>query len=255
MTAGMKSPARDIDHLTLMSPNLGAAAAKLQKLGFNLTPPESEPRFICFQPAEDDIPNYLELVESDTTGIITVVNAAKFDGEERTVGWENEDGGKVKATLTVGSGGGPLPWVACRHKTPEAFAEPELIVHGNGALGMMAVHAVADDPKAVAKALAKVWKAEVDEIFAGCAVVKTEGAVELLIWSPTAYQAEYKEIEAMAPKRKPSIVGIAIAIERARPLQALLRANNIPFALTEGDRVLVAPEQSGGLMIEFMPQT
>ena len=39
------------------------------------------------------------------------------------------------------------------------------------------------------------------------------------------------------------------------PLQALLRANNIPFALTEGDRVLVAPEQSGGLMIEFMPQT
>ncbi len=254
MTASMKSPARDIDHLTLMSPSLGAAAAKLQKLGFNLTPPESEPRFICFQPAEDDIPNYLELVESDTSGIITVVNAAKFDGEERSVGWENEGGDKVKATLTVGSGGGPLPWVACRHKTPEAFAEPEWIVHGNGALGMMAVHAVADDPKAVAKALAKVWKAEVDEIFDGCAVVKT-GAVELLIWSPTAYQAEYKEIEAMAPKRKPAIVGIAIAVERARPLQALLRANNIPFALTEGDRVLVAPEQSGGLMIEFMPQT
>ena len=50
-------------------------------------------------------------------------------------------------------------------------------------------------------------------------------------------------------------VGIAVAVERARPLQALLRANNVAFASTEGDRVLVPPDQTGGLMIEFMPQT
>jgi hypothetical protein len=250
----MKSPARDIDHLTLMLPDLGAAAAKLQQLGFNLTPEESDPRVICFQPAEDDIPNYLELTESETEGVVTVLNVAELDGEERSIGWENEDGDKVEATLIVGAGGGPLPWVACRHETPDAFTEPEWIVHANGALGMMAVHAVADDPSAVAHALAKTWKAEVEVIFEGCAVVKT-GAVELLVWSPTAYQAEYRDIEAMAPKRRPSIAGIAVAVERARPLQALLRANNVPFAITEGDRVLVAPEQTGGLLIEFMPQT
>ncbi len=40
----------------------------------------------------------------------------------------------------------------------------------------------------------------------------------------------------------------------ARPLQAILRANNVPFAVTEGDRVLVSPETTGGLLIEFMPQ-
>jgi hypothetical protein len=28
----------------------------------------------------------------------------------------------------------------------------------------------------------------------------------------------------------------------------------VPFALAEGDRVLTSPEQSGGLMIEFLPQ-
>ena len=59
----------------------------------------------------------------------------------------------------------------------------------------------------------------------------------------------------MAPAEMPAIVGAAVAIERSRPLQALLRANNVAFQLTEGDRVLIAPEQSGGLMIEFMPQT
>jgi hypothetical protein len=49
-------------------------------------------------------------------------------------------------------------------------------------------------------------------------------------------------------------VGATIAIERTRPLQALLRANNVAFALAENDRVLVAPEQAAGLMIEFLPQ-
>ena len=59
----------------------------------------------------------------------------------------------------------------------------------------------------------------------------------------------------MAPKALPAVVGATIAIERSRPLQALLRANNVSFALAEDKRVLVAPEQAGGLMLEFMPQT
>ena len=87
----------------------------------------------------------------------------------------------------------------------------------------------------------------------GCMMVKA-GSVELLIWSPLAYQLEYKALEIMAPGDLPAIVGAAVAVERARPLQALLRANNVPFAIAEGDRVLVAPEQGGGLMIEFIPQ-
>ena len=115
------------------------------------------------------------------------------------------------------------------------------------------MHAVSDDPKATASQLKEAWGGETEEIFDGCMLVRT-GMVELLIWSPAAWLKEYKAIEAMEPLRKPSIVGIAVAVERARPLQALLRANNVPFAVTEGDRVLVSPETTGGLLIEFMPQ-
>ena len=97
------------------------------------------------------------------------------------------------------------------------------------------------------------WTAKVEEILEGCMMVKA-GSVELLIWSPAAYQSEYKALEVMAPTELPAVVGATIAIERARPLQALLGANNVSFALGEGDRVLVAPEQAGGLMLEFMPQ-
>ncbi len=253
MTAAMKISARDIDHLTVTA-EAGTVAAKLEQVGFTLTPDGVEPRCICFQPAEDDIPNYIELIDGPTAFMNLAMNVTELKGEERDFGWESEDGYRVEAELIVGEGGGPLPWLPVKQLAPDAFMEPEWIVHPNGALAMLCVHAVSDDPKDTAKKLKAAWGATTEEVFDGCMLVKT-GAVELLIWSPLAWQLEYKAIEIMAPKQKPSIVGIAIAVERARPLQALLRANNVPFALTEGDRVLVAPEQTGGLLIEFMPQT
>ena len=248
----MKIQARDIDHLSLSVASPDALAARLQQLGFNLTPDGAEPRCICFQPAEDDVPNYIEVVE-DEPGIAVAVNVTELQGESLAHSWETEDGYQVDGEVVVGEVSGPLPWRPVRHATPDAFMEPEWIVHPNGALGMMAVHAVADDPLATAKALGEAWGAVTEDLFDGCVMVQT-GAVELLIWSPQAFQAEYKAVEAMAPEQRPAVVGVAIAVERSRPLQALLRANNIPFALTEGDRVVIPAEQTDGLMIEFMPQ-
>ncbi len=249
----MKISARDIDHLSLTLTDPEAAATRLQQLGFNLTPEGVEPRCICFQPDQDDVPNYIELLQGEPPVTAVAANVAELEGDERTHSWETEDGYEVDAGVVVGESDGPLPWFPVRHETPDAFMEPEWIVHPNGALAMMAVHAVVENPKEIAKALKEKWSAKVEEILDGCMVVKT-GAVELLIWSAAAYQAEYQAIEVMAPQELPAIVGVTIAVERARPLQALLRANNVPFGLAEGDRVLTAPEQSGGLMFEFLPQ-
>ncbi|MBS0221781.1 MAG: hypothetical protein JSR91_13675 [Proteobacteria bacterium] len=200
------------------------------------------------------MPNYIELIEGDPR-VALAVNVAELEGDERHYTWESEDGREVEAVVIVGEGEEtPLPWFPVKHETPDAFMEPEWIVHPNGALGLVAIHAVAEDPASLAKTLKASWKAETEEIFDGCMLVRT-GALELLIWSTSAWQLEYRAIEAMAPKDLPAIVGIAIAIERPRPLQALLGANNISFSLGEEGQVLVAPEQAGGLMIEFMPQT
>lgn len=250
----MKISARDIDHLSVTASDPEAAARRLGQLGFNLTPEGVEPRCICFQPDRDDVPNYIELLQGDSALASLALNVAELEGEERTHAWETEDGFEVDAGVVIGEGGDePLPWFPVKHETPDAFMEPEWIVHPNGALGMMAIHAVSEKPKETAKALKAAWNAKVEEIFDGCMMVKA-GSVELLIWSPLAYQLEYKALEIMAPADLPAVVGAAIAIERARPLQALLGANNVPFALAEGDRVLVAPEQTGGLMLEFIPQ-
>jgi hypothetical protein len=249
----MKISARDIDHLSVAASDPEQIAVRLGQLGFNLTPEGVEPRCICFQPDRDDIPNYIELLQDDPARVSLAMNVAELDGEERAHAWETEDWFEVDVGVVVGEGGGPLPWFPVKHETPDAFMEPEWIVHPNGALGMMAVHAIAETPKETAKALKAAWGATVEEIFDGCTMVKA-GSVELLIWSPLAFQLEYKALEMMMPAELPAVIGAAIAVERARPLQGLLNANNVPFALAEGDRVLVAPEQTGGLMIEFIPQ-
>lgn len=250
----MKISARDIDHLSLTLADPDAVALRLQQLGFNLTPESVDSRCICFQPDRDDVPNYMELLPGEPVGIALALNVTEIEGERRAYSWETEDGYAIDAEVVIGNGSGPLPWFPVHHDNPEAFMEPEWIVHPNGALAMMAVHAVAENPREVARALEQAWDARSEEIFDGCMLVKT-GAVELLVWSPLAWQLEYKAVEIMAPAQSPAIAGVTLAVERARPLQALLRANNVPFALAEGDRVLISPEQAGGLMFEFLPQT
>jgi len=254
MTAAMKVAARDIDHLTVTSADPGAVAARLEQLGFTLTPEGTEPRCVCFNPARDDVPNYIELMEGSPDGVSLAVNVAELEGEERSFSWESSDGLEIDGSLVIGEGGGPIPWLPVKHILPDALMEPEWVVHANGALALHAVHAVSDDPKDTARQLRLAWGATSEQIFDGCMLVRT-GAVELLVWSPLAWQLEYRPAEVMAPEQRPCIAGVAIAVERPRPLQALLRANNVPFALTEGDRVLVPPEQAGGLLIEFVPQT
>src|SRR6187397_1422370 len=98
----MKIQARDIDHLSLSVASPDALAAKLQQLGFNLTPEGVEPRCICFQPAEDDIPNYIELLEGEA-GTELAINVAELQGETRAHSWESEDGYQVVAELVVGA--------------------------------------------------------------------------------------------------------------------------------------------------------
>lgn len=251
--AAMKIQARDIDHLSITTHSPEEFVNRLQQLGFAFTPEGAEPRCLCFQPDRDDVPNYIELAEGEPR-IALAVNVAELVGEEHRHTWESDLGDVIEAGVVVGEAAGQLPWFAVMHKTPDAFMAPEWIVHPNGALGMVAVHALAQDPAALANALKRDWQATTEEVLDGCVLLKT-GSVELLVWSAGAWQAEYKAIEPMVPADLPCVVGITVAVERTRPLQALLRANNVAFALGDANRVLVAAEQAAGLMIEFLPQT
>ena len=80
----MKISARDIDHLSLTLSDPESAATRLQQLGFNLTPEGVEPRCICFQPDQDDVPNYIELLQDYPATIAMALNVAELKDKERT---------------------------------------------------------------------------------------------------------------------------------------------------------------------------
>src|SRR5882762_5853163 len=118
----MKISARDIDHLSVTASAPDDLVAKLQQIGFTFTPEGVEPRCICFQPAEDDLPNYIELIENDVR-VAVAVNVAELDGETRAHSWETDDGYEIEAEVIIGEADGPLPWFPVQQKTPEAFME------------------------------------------------------------------------------------------------------------------------------------
>src|SRR5215510_6604074 len=97
----MTISARDIDHLSLSLAAPDELAGKLQQLGFTLTPEGVEPRCICFQPAEDDVPNYIELIEGEEQTALAL-NVSDLQGEQRTHVWESEDGYEVDGAVIVG---------------------------------------------------------------------------------------------------------------------------------------------------------
>src|SRR5262249_33990183 len=97
----MTISARDIDHLTLTLADPEATAARLQQLGFTVTPEGVEPRCICFQPAREDVPNYIELLQGDPAGITLALNVAELEGETRTHTWETDDGYQVEASAVT----------------------------------------------------------------------------------------------------------------------------------------------------------
>ena len=123
MTATMKISARDIDHLTMTLTDPARVATQFEQLGFNLTPEDSDPRLICFQPADEDVPNYIDLTEGEFEGFTLAVNVAETKGEERSQRWENEDGLETEATIVVGDGAGPLPWLPVQHAVTVGLSE------------------------------------------------------------------------------------------------------------------------------------
>src|SRR5258708_37067264 len=103
----MKISARDIDHLSLTLSDPEATASRLLQLGFNLTPEGVEPRCICFQPDQDDVPNYIELLQGDPAIVALALNVTELEGEERTHARGTQDGFGGDAGGVGGGSGEP----------------------------------------------------------------------------------------------------------------------------------------------------
>ncbi|WP_047147872.1 VOC family protein [Aquamicrobium sp. LC103] len=136
----------------------------------------------------------------------------------------------------------------CQHRTRDTVWLPELMRHPNGAKGLAGAVAASDDPRAAAKAYARLYRAgQLREVDGGYEV-KT-GSVPLTFLTREALAGRYEGIDvSRTPTHAFAVLRIAVEdLDRAR------KAIAVP--LHETPRGLAtAPAATSGAIVEFIEQ-
>jgi len=240
MTTGIAA----IDHLMISVEDSQQAGALFERLGFTATPRSLMPglsnRLVCFPAQQPDACNYIELMALEDADrapqpmpqllppagrpVSMVTVAPDIDATYRALreyglrmpepihlerDWDLPGGEVITprfAVLIPDIGQSPFFWNVCQHKTPQHYVRPDFVDHPNGATGLKAIIAVADDPAHVAAHYRTVWGAEVD----GRDPVRvTIGAVDLRIFTASELEAAYRDLASFEGGNR--LVGFAIA--------------------------------------------
>lgn len=141
----------------------------------------------------------------------------------------------------------------CHQHRPELIWVPDWQKHPNGARGVAAVSYVDDARGSLADRFARLYGAPARD-GAGAAVFDT-GCGRLVVLSPDEAAGRFAGIglPRFATER-PHAVALTIAVESLERLTRCLAAGGIAHDATP-DRVLVAPEQCGNVILDFTERT
>ena len=272
----------DIDHLMVNVPNSEEAGDVFSAMGFTVTPrsilPGLSNRLICFGRADParGLCNYIELMSLDDAstapppmpalltrpGPVSTVLATEDARAARkhlvAAGlrvppvldlqrdWHLPSGETITPAFTVAIpelDQAPFYWNFCRHKTPQHYVRPEFVDHGNGALALTSVIAVADDPGGAADHYRRYWQAE---CVGTDPVHVRRGKVDLVIHSPASYADGFAGHGA----DREGLRGFTVACTSPSHAQDRLVANGI--AVTEiGKGLMISPEDALGTLVVF----
>lgn len=139
---------------------------------------------------------------------------------------------------------------ACQHFTPELVWRPEWQAHANGVTGLGGLLAVADDPALCTPAYASLFGDDaVTEAADGIRVAL--GRSTLSILTPAAFAARFPGVTVAGDTEAGVFAGVTLAADLAQTDAALARAGVVAARPDPGRRVL-APEQTGGTLLEFV---
>jgi catechol 2,3-dioxygenase-like lactoylglutathione lyase family enzyme len=129
------------------------------------------------------------------------------------------------------------------HLTPEMLRRPEWLDHPNGAIGLEGVTLAVADPSALAPAYAALFGQPSFRSGQGRLEVKV-GRHTLRFLSPDRLSRRY-----------PGLAPIPVMTVRCRDLEAthsFLIGQGIPLTNAAGARLVIAPEQANGVVLEFV---
>ncbi|MFQ5786299.1 MAG: VOC family protein [Alphaproteobacteria bacterium] len=143
-----------------------------------------------------------------------------------------------------------LPAFLCQHLTPDLVRRPAWLEHPNGALGLVAVTVVVDDPPALTAAYARLLGAG--------AVTPTDDMLSLRVGSTMLvfvragdFGLIYSEVvldPALAP---PFIAGMTVSVADLDAAAGVLEDNGVVHAGDARGAVVVPPAETCGVALEF----
>jgi len=132
---------------------------------------------------------------------------------------------------------------SCTHLTPEMLRRPEWLDHPNGVIGLDGVTVAAAEPSALVPAYAA--------LFGDKALRSGSGRLEVKVGSHTLRFLSPDRLS----RRYPAFGRASVMTVRCRDLEAtrtFLGGQGIPLADAAGARLVIAPEQANGTVLEFV---
>jgi catechol 2,3-dioxygenase-like lactoylglutathione lyase family enzyme len=136
-----------------------------------------------------------------------------------------------------------LATFSCTHLTPEMLRRPEWLDHPNGAIGLDGVTVAAAEPSALVPAYAA--------LFGDKALRSGQGRLEVKVGPHTLRFLSPDRLS----RRYPALDGASVMTVRCRDLEAtraFLTGQGISLADAAGARLVIAPDQANGTVLEFV---
>ncbi|MDE0061195.1 MAG: VOC family protein [Gammaproteobacteria bacterium] len=287
---GQARETRGIDHVIVGTADLDAAAAGFARLGFNVSPKMVHPfgtanrlimfgdNFIELLGIEDAsrlgrlvvLRDFLRATGGGTWGL--VFRALDAGAEWRRCADEGLEPGElqrdVERAVDMPDGTRKMARFSSfglgatatttymegfsQQHVPDAVWIPEWQVHGNGALGMTAVTVATNNLVAFEDRYASLFGSGCVSRADNRLVVETpSGRIDTV--QPAILEQRFGGLAGAKAGPWPRIVGATLCVEEFSRLRQLLRDRDVPFELSAGGSVCVAPERACGLALEFTP--
>jgi catechol 2,3-dioxygenase-like lactoylglutathione lyase family enzyme len=136
-----------------------------------------------------------------------------------------------------------LSTFSCTHLTPEMLRRPEWLSHANGAIGLDGVTVAVAEPSALAPAYAA--------LFGQPSLQSGQGRLEVKVGRHTLRFLSPDRLS----RRYPGLASTPVMTVRCRNLEvthSFLVGQGIPLTNAPGARLVIAPEEVNGVVLEFV---
>lgn len=289
----------DVDHVPVGVDELGVSVEAFQRLGFTVAPPRlredshalrpTETRHILFQPARDDVANFIALQDvirptalsdelarvfsflGDSQGVKSIVayapdierskalladaNIATSDAHEHSEGWWHDEEADLDLPIRVRqlallSRRLPLSINGFQTATLAHLRHPAWTAHENSAVRLIGVIAVSRNARQDAAVVAAAFGVEHHETTSGRFEL-TPRDVTVSVLTPDAFDRDYGLVDRSHEQILPGYVGLTVAVSSADTASEVLERNGIAYERPHRGRILIPRHYAANTIVEL----